>query len=68
MDEIYGTEHGDVEHKLFEWFCSARANSIAVDGRTVNRKAIHVSLFTKVSFKNLVRNEWVWAVFGHKNQ
>jgi hypothetical protein len=41
---IRDAKHGNMEEELFEWFCHARKNRLAVGGQTVKGKADEIAL------------------------
>jgi hypothetical protein len=54
---IRGAKHGSMEGKLFEWFCHARKNRLAVDGQTVKGTADEIALKMGINFK--CSNGWL---------
>jgi hypothetical protein len=54
---IHGAKYGNMENELFEWFCHARKNRLAVDGQTVNGKADEIALKMGINFKR--SNGWL---------
>jgi len=53
---ILGAKHGNMEHKLFEWFRHARENRLPVDGQMVKVKADEIALKMGINFK--CSNRW----------
>jgi hypothetical protein len=43
--------HGVVENKMYEWFCIAEVNSIAMDGCSAQEKADEIILKMAIKFK-----------------
>jgi transposase-like protein len=54
---IRGAKHSNLEEKLFEWFCHARANNIHVESPMVKEKANEIALKTGIEFQCL--NGWL---------
>lgn len=53
---ILGAKHGNMEDKLFEWFCHAWENRLPVDGQMVKVKADETVLKMGMNFK--CSNRW----------
>jgi hypothetical protein len=54
---ICGAKHGTMEDELFEWFCRAQKNRLAVDGQAVKGKADEIALKMGINFK--CSNGWL---------
>jgi hypothetical protein len=54
---ICGAKHSGMENGLFEWFCHARKNRIAVDGQMVEMTADEIAL--KISTDYKYSNGWL---------
>jgi hypothetical protein len=42
--KIHGAKYGDLEDKLFKWFCFLRSNNIPMEGPTMKDKANEIAV------------------------
>jgi hypothetical protein len=62
---IRGTKYGNMEDKLYGWFCHARKNRLALHGQMVKGKAHEITLKMGINFK--CSNRWLQPFIERHN-